>query len=123
MNASITSYSLTCWKHGVCRRTDGKRRAEGGEIQRCEVEPLPLVGEGSDNYAGDEMVTKVVPVRNVSVRELAPILRQMIDSAGSGNVVNYDPSNVIMLTGRASVVERLTEVIQRVDHAGIAPKR
>lgn len=21
---------------GVCRRTDGKRRAEGGEIQRCE---------------------------------------------------------------------------------------
>lgn len=64
------------------------------------------------------MVTKVVPVRNVSVRELAPILRQMIDSAGSGNVVNYDPSNVIMLTGRASVVERLTEVIQRVDHAG-----
>lgn len=42
----------------------------------------------------------------------------MIDSAGSGNVVNYDPSNVIMLTGRASVVERLTEVIQRVDHAG-----
>ncbi|WP_096963776.1 secretin N-terminal domain-containing protein [Escherichia coli] len=85
----------------------------------AKVEPLPLVGEGSDNYAGDEMVTKVVPVRNVSVRELAPILRQMIDSAGSGNVVNYDPSNVIMLTGRASVVERLTEVIQRVDHAGI----
>ncbi len=42
----------------------------------------------------------------------------MIDSAGSGNVGNYDPSNVIMLTGRASVVERLTEVIQRVDHAG-----
>ncbi len=33
----------------------------------------------------------------------------MIDSAGSGNVVNYDPSNVIMLTGRASVVERLQE--------------
>ncbi|EON3585368.1 type II secretion system secretin GspD [Escherichia coli] len=75
----------------------------------AKVEPLPLVGEGSDNYAGDEMVTKVVPVRNVSVRELAPILRQMIDSAGSGNVVNYDPSNVIMLTGRASVVERLTK--------------
>ncbi|WP_259283890.1 type II secretion system F family protein [Escherichia coli] len=28
----------------------------------AKVEPLPLVGEGSDNYAGDEMVTKVVPV-------------------------------------------------------------
>lgn len=84
----------------------------------AKMEPLPLMGEGRSDYSGDELVTRVVPVRNVSVRELAPILRKMIDSAGSGNVVNYDPSNVIMLTGRASVVERLTEVIQRVDHAG-----
>ena len=52
------------------------------EISAAKVEPLPLVGEGSDNSRGDEMVTKVVPVRNVSVRELAPILRQMIDSGG-----------------------------------------
>ncbi len=119
MNASITSYSLTCWKHRgyavVPMENDVLKVVKSSA---AKVEPLPLVGEGSDNYAGDEMVTKVVPVRNVSVRELAPILRQMIDSAGSGNVVNYDPSNVIMLTGRASVVERLTEVIQRVDHAG-----
>ncbi|UCQ26587.1 type II secretion system secretin GspD [Edwardsiella tarda] len=84
----------------------------------AKTEPLPLAGEGHENYAGDEMVTRVVPVRNVSVRELAPVLQQMIDTAGSGNVVNYDPSNVIMLTGRASVVKRLTEVIQRVDHEG-----
>lgn len=87
----------------------------------AKVEPLPLVGEGSDNYAGDEMVTKVVPVRNVSVRELAPILRQMIDSAGSGNVVNYDPSNVIMLTGRASVVERLPKDPWGNDYQYLSP--
>lgn len=84
----------------------------------AKTEPLPVLGEQGDDYQGDELITRVVPVRNVSVRELAPILRQMIDSAGSGNVVNYDPSNVIMLTGRAAVVERLTEVIQRVDRAG-----
>lgn len=84
----------------------------------AKTEPLPVLGEQSDDYQGDELITRVVPVRNVSVRELAPILRQMIDNAGSGNVVNYDPSNVIMLTGRAAVVERLTEVIQRVDRAG-----
>lgn len=84
----------------------------------AKTEPLPVLGEQGDDYQGDELITRVVPVRNVSVRELAPILRQMIDNAGSGNVVNYDPSNVIMLTGRAAVVERLTEVIQRVDRAG-----
>ncbi|HDQ3696129.1 type II secretion system secretin GspD [Escherichia coli] len=83
-----------------------------------KTEPLPLTGEGHENYSGDEMVTRIVSVRNVSVRELAPVLQQMTDLDGSGSIVNYEPSNVIMLTGRASVVKRLTEVIQRIDREG-----
>ncbi|HFP5559459.1 TPA: type II secretion system secretin GspD [Escherichia coli] len=84
----------------------------------AKTEPLPLTGEGHENYVGDEMVTRIVPVRNVSVREMAPVLQQMTDLDGSGSIVNYEPSNVIMLTGRASVVKRLTEVIQRIDREG-----
>ncbi|HAK5293719.1 TPA: type II secretion system secretin GspD [Salmonella enterica] len=84
----------------------------------AKTEPLPLTGEGHENYAGDEMVTRIVPVRNVSVRELVPVLQQMTDLDGSSSIVNYEPSNVIMLTGRASVVKRLTEVIQRIDREG-----
>jgi len=64
------------------------------------------------------MVTRVVPVRNVSVRELSPLLRQLNDNAGGGNVVHYEPSNVLMLTGRAAVVNRLVEIVRRVDKAG-----
>lgn len=67
---------------------------------------------------GDEMITRVMPVYNVPVRELAPILRQLNDQAGGGNVVSHDPSNVMMLTGRAAVVNRLVEIIERVDRAG-----
>jgi len=33
-------------------------------------------------------------------------------------VVNYDPANVIMLTGTAAVVNRLVQIIERVDKAG-----
>nr|WP_218071860.1 type II secretion system secretin GspD [Escherichia coli] len=84
----------------------------------AKTEPLPLVGEDHGNYAGDEMVTRIVSVHNVSVRELAPVLQQMTDQDGAGSIVNYEPSNVIMLTGRASVVKRLTEVIQRIDREG-----
>lgn len=69
-------------------------------------------------FDGDEMITRVVPVYNVPVRELAPILRQLNDQAGGGNVVSHDPSNVMMLTGRAAVVNRLVEIIERVDKAG-----
>ncbi len=69
-------------------------------------------------FDGDEMITRVVPVYSVPVRELAPILRQLNDQAGGGNVISHDPSNVMMLTGRAAVVNRLAEIIERVDKAG-----
>ncbi|MBS09795.1 MAG: type II secretion system protein GspD, partial [Alteromonas sp.] len=77
---------------------------------------IPVV-EGAQQD-GDEFITRVVPVYNVPVRELAPILRQLNDQAGGGNVVSHDPSNVMMLTGRAAVVNRLVEIIERVDRAG-----
>lgn len=78
---------------------------------------VPVVGNDSP-ISGDQVITRVVPVKNVSVRELSPILRQLNDNAGAGNVVHYDPSNIILLTGRASVVNRLAEIIKRVDQAG-----
>ncbi|MFO6424213.1 type II secretion system secretin GspD [Motilimonas sp. KMU-193] len=83
----------------------------------AKVSAIPVV-DGNNPGKGDEMVTRVVPVRNVSVRELAPLLRQLNDNAGGGNVVHYDPSNVIMITGRAAVVNRLVEIVRRVDKAG-----
>jgi general secretion pathway protein D len=78
---------------------------------------IPVIG-GKSNIMGDEMVTRVVEVKNVTVRELVPLLRQLSDQAGGGNVVNYDPANVIMLTGTASTVNRLVKIIERVDRAG-----
>ena len=78
---------------------------------------IPVIGNKS-NIIGDEMVTRVVEVKNVTVRELVPLLRQLSDQAGGGNVVNYDPANVIMLTGTASTVNRLVKIIERVDRAG-----
>ncbi|TNH85810.1 GspD family T2SS secretin variant ExeD [Aeromonas sobria] len=83
----------------------------------AKTSAIPVV-DGSNPGVGDEMVTRVVPVRNVSVRELAPLLRQLNDNAGGGNVVHYEPSNVLLITGRAAVVNRLVEVVNRVDRAG-----
>lgn len=67
---------------------------------------------------GDEVVTRVVPVNNVAARDLAPLLRQLNDNAGSGSVVHYEPSNVLLMTGRAAVVKRLMDIVERVDRTG-----
>lgn len=82
----------------------------------AKTSAVPVVGDGA--ISGDEVVTRVVAVRNVSVRELSPLLRQLNDNAGAGNVVHYDPANIILITGRAAVVNRLADIIKRVDQAG-----
>ncbi|MGC9459659.1 type II secretion system secretin GspD [Vibrio genomosp. F10] len=77
---------------------------------------IPVVSDDSEQ--GDSVITRVVAVKNVSVRELSPLIRQLNDNAGAGNVVHYDPANIILITGRAAVVNRLAEIIKRVDQAG-----
>jgi len=83
----------------------------------AKTSAIPVLGD-KDHASGDEVVTQVVAVKNVSVRELSPLLRQLIDNAGAGNVVHYDPANIILITGRAAVVNRLAEIVRRVDQAG-----
>jgi len=83
----------------------------------AKTSAVPVLG-AKDNITGDAVITRVIAVRNVSVRELSPLLRQLNDNAGAGNVVHYDPANIIMITGRAAVVNRLAEIIERVDQAG-----
>ncbi|MDE1309579.1 type II secretion system secretin GspD [Vibrio aestuarianus subsp. cardii] len=83
----------------------------------AKTSAIPVVGD-DEKENGDSVITRVVAVRNVSVRELSPLLRQLIDNAGAGNVVHYDPANIILITGRAAVVNRLADIIKRVDQAG-----
>ncbi|MFA0438844.1 type II secretion system protein GspD [Vibrio sp. 10N.286.49.C2] len=83
----------------------------------AKTSAIPVVGD-DDTANGDSVITRVVAVRNVSVRELSPLLRQLNDNAGAGNVVHYDPANIILITGRAAVVNRLADIIRRVDQAG-----
>lgn len=64
----------------------------------AKTSAIPVLS-GEERANGDEVITQVVAVKNVSVRELSPLLRQLIDNAGAGNVVHYDPANIILITG------------------------
>ena len=77
-----------------------------------------MIADSSGPGVGDELVTRIVPLENVPARDLAPLLRQMMDAGSVGNVVHYEPSNVLILTGRASTINKLIEVIKRVDVIG-----
>ncbi|ADT67675.1 MULTISPECIES: type II secretion system secretin GspD [Pseudoalteromonas] len=78
---------------------------------------VPLITTDSD-AAGDMMITRVVRVKNVSVQELGPLVRQFSDQKDGGHVANFNAANVMMLTGHAASVNRLVEIIRSVDQAG-----
>ncbi len=74
-------------------------RAKDAKTSAVPVASAAAPGEG------DEVVTRVVPLTNVAARDLAPLLRQLNDNAGAGSVVHYEPSNVLLMTGRAAVIK------------------
>lgn len=104
----VYGYSVMEMESGVLkvvRSSDGKK----GNV--------PLV-EGKEFGNGDVMVTRVVRVKNVSVQELGPLIRQFSDQKDGGHVTNFSSANVMMLTGHAASVNRLVDIIKSVDQAG-----
>jgi len=66
--------------------------------------------------SSDEIVTQVIAVKNVSAAELVPILRPMIPQYG--HLAAYPPSNILIISDRASNVHRMMDIIERVDQIG-----
>ena len=64
----------------------------------------------------DEIVTQVIAVKNVSAAELVPILRPLIPEWG--HLAAYPPSNILIISDRASNVYRITQIIERIDQIG-----
>lgn len=88
-------------------------------VRSASVKTAPgIIADHIRPGSGDEVVTRIIALENVPARDLAPLLRQMLDGGNVGNVVHYDPSNVVILTGRATTVNKLIEVIKRVDVIG-----
>jgi len=73
--------------------------------------PQPVV----DKVTGgrDEVVTSVLPLQYVSAEELVPILRPLMDN--NGHLAAYPGSNSLIFSDNASNMQRMMEIVQRVD--------
>ena len=70
------------------------------------------------NANSDEMVTQVIAAKNVSAAQLATVLRPLI--AQYGNLAPVPGTNTLIITDRASNVNRIMRIINRVDQASDA---
>ncbi|MEJ0039174.1 MAG: type II secretion system secretin GspD [Gammaproteobacteria bacterium] len=64
----------------------------------------------------EEIVTRVIDVRNVNATQLVPILRPLV--AQYGHMAAFAAGNSLIVSDRASNVDRITRIIRRVDLAG-----
>lgn len=70
----------------------------------------------SVSSTSDEIVTQVIAVKNVSAAQLVPILRPLIPQYG--HLAAYPASNMLIISDRASNVNRVVRIVQRIDQTG-----
>lgn len=63
----------------------------------------------------DDMLVQVIPVQYVPAEQLVPVLRPLMPQWSS--VSAYAPSNMLILSGRASNIQQLAEIISQVDNS------
>ena len=66
--------------------------------------------------SSDEMVTQVISVKNVSALQLVPVLRPLLPQGA--HFVAHAGSNTLIVSDRASNVNRIMRIIERIDQAG-----
>ena len=75
----------------------------GGDMQPAAAVP------------GEEIITQVIPVHNVPVAQMVGVLRPLVPQFG--HIAAFPPSNMLIVSDRAENVERLMDIVRRIDLA------
>jgi general secretion pathway protein D len=81
---------------------------------------LPLVAPDNIKTQDEELVTCVVPVKNVAAAQLVPILRPLVPVWG--HLAALPDRNALILVDRSGNVRRLVEIIKILESLPKAPE-
>lgn len=92
----------------------------GGTLQVVPVEvanqggpPLLSAGGKAKAHSAEDVVVKIVKVKNIAATQLATLLKPMLPA--SALLTPYPDSNLLLISARAQQIERLNAIIQRLD--------
>lgn len=80
----------------------------------AKQEDIPTVGPSPEEPA-DQVVTRVIQVQNIAAAQIVPILRPLIPP--QGHLAAYPSTNVLIVSDSAGNVERIADIIRRIDVA------
>ncbi len=73
---------------------------------------IPTIN-GASQLPGDQVVTRIIQVKNITAAQLVPILRPLIPQ--EGHLAAYPDTNVLIISDRHQNVERLLKIIEQID--------
>jgi general secretion pathway protein D len=89
-------------------------------VPNTDARQLPANDLPNDvSSTSDEIVTQIITMKNISAAQLVPILRPLIPQYG--HLAAYPGGNMLIISDRASNVNRLMRIIERMDESGDEP--
>lgn len=83
-------------------------------LKDARSSPLPVT-DHSDIDEG--YVTQVIQLKNIAAAKVLPVLRPLVPQ--HSHLAAYDPSNAIVVSDTAANIERIKEVIEKIDTAAL----
>lgn len=82
--------------------------------QQAKEANVPFFGEGA--LGQEDIVVRIVRVKNVSAVELATLVKPMVPQ--SALLAAYGPSNALLIAASAGKVDQIAGIVARLDQAG-----
>jgi general secretion pathway protein D len=86
------------------------------ETLRAKSTSIPVYGEDADMPAGENYVTRLVRLENADVNEMATVLTRI--KGEQGDIVPYVPQNALIITDRATNIDRMIRILKELDQPG-----
>ncbi len=87
-------------------------------IQNKDARSAPVqVRDGGSGNGSDEYVTEVIRLDNISAAKLIPVLRPLVPQ--QAHMAAYAPSNAIIISDLSSNIDRIRDIIQRMDSSAV----
>lgn len=78
--------------------------------------PVPVVPEEKSG-TNSEVITQVIQLENISAAKLIPVLRPLAPQ--QAHMAAYEPSNAIIVSDTAANIQRIRDIIQRIDRDAV----
>ncbi len=94
---------------------------EVGDIVRIvpikDARTSPTAVNKPERGDDSEFVTQVIQLKNIAAAKVIPVLRPLVPQ--NSHLAAYDPSNAIVITDTNANIERMRDVIDKIDRAAL----